>query len=382
MRVIQVGKFFYPYMGGIENHLYVIARELRDAVEMEVLVSNTAPRTVREWVDGVSVTRCASLGTFASTPLSPGMPLELSRRAYDVVHLHMPNPMAAASYLASYKRKPHRLIVTHHGDVVRQRRLNALYGPVVDRLLARADVVLATSQNVLDVSPVLVPVKHKCRILPYGIDLDAFVRTPELEAEARELRARHGGRPVLLAVGRLIYYKGFEYAIRALALVPGADLVIVGDGPLRGELEQLARSLGVAERVTFTGDVHNHKMPPYFHASDIYLLPSVAVSEAFGIVQIEAMASSIPVINTSLKSGVPSVSRDGESGFTVEPANTEALAQAIQRLLGDTELRRRFGAEGRARAEREFSKQTLKRRLLEIYAGAGTGAGGASAGVP
>jgi rhamnosyl/mannosyltransferase len=369
MRVLQVGKFFYPYMGGIENHLYVLARELLHAVDMQIVVSNTSRRTVRETVDGVPVTRCGSLATVASTPISPGMAFELSRRSYDVLHLHLPNPMGAASYLASWKPRGHRLVVTYHSDIVRQRRLNALYGPLVERVLDGADVVIATSQNCLDLSPVLAPFKAKCRVVPYGIELAQYERTPALDAEALELRRRHGGRPVLLAVGRLIYYKGFEYAIRALPLLPEADLVIIGDGPLRGELEALARELGVAERVTFLGDVHNQRIAPHFLAADVYVLPSMAVSEAFGIVQIEAMAAGLPVVNTALASGVPFVSRDGESGFTVEPANVEALAGALRRLLDDPALRQRFGAAGKARAHREFTKEVLARRLLEAYAG-------------
>jgi rhamnosyl/mannosyltransferase len=369
MDVVQVGKFFYPYMGGIENHLYVLARELGPSVELDVVVSHTSPRTVREVVDGVSVTRCGTLGKLASTPISPGMVLELSKRAYDVVHVHLPNPMGAASYLASHKRRRHRLVVTYHSDIVRQRRLNALYGPLVERLLSRADVVLATSQGLLDASPVLAKFREKSRVVPYGIDLAQFERTHERLAAARDLRARYGGRPILLAVGRLIYYKGFEHAIRALAQVPDAELVIIGDGPLKGELESLARSLGVAERVHLLGDVHNQVIAPHFLAADLYLLPSIAVSEAFGIVQIEAMASGIPVINTRLASGVPFVSRDGETGFTVEPADAGALASAVRRLLEDTALRTRFGEAGRLRAEREFSKEVLARRLLAIYRG-------------
>jgi rhamnosyl/mannosyltransferase len=99
----------------------------------------------------------------------------------------------------------------------------------------------------------------------------------------------------------------------------------------------------------------------------VYLLPSTARSEAFGIVQIEAMACGVPVVNTNLPSGVPFVSRDGESGFTVPPKDVEALAAATQKLLADSELRRRFGEAGRARAHAEFSKAALVRRVLEIY---------------
>lgn len=369
MRVVQIGKYYYPYMGGIENHLYVLASELRTKMDLDVVVSNTGLRTQRDVVEGVAVTRCGTVARFASTSLSPSMTQELSARQYDVAHLHLPHPMGAFAYLTSRKARAHRLIVTYHSDVVRQRALMAAYAPLVDQVLRRADVVIATSPNYLETSPVLQRFRDKCVVVPYGIDLERYERTPEREEEARRIRERYGSAPLLLGVGRLIYYKGFEYAIRALARVPDARLLLIGDGPLRPDLERTAREAGVADRVSFLGDVHNHLIAPYYLASDVYLLPSIARSEAFGIVQIEALAAGLPVINTSLPSGVPYVSRDGESGLTVPPNDPDALAAAITRLLGDAELRRRFGEAGKKRAHDDFSKETLVRRMLALYEG-------------
>jgi glycosyltransferase involved in cell wall biosynthesis len=196
-----------------------------------------------------------------------------------------------------------------------------------------------------------------------------YERTPEREAQAAEIRGRFGGEPLLLGVGRLIYYKGFEIAIRALSKLPRARLLLIGDGPLRESLESQARECGVSERVTFLGDVHNNAIAPYYLACDVYLLPSTERSEAFGIVQIEALAAGLPVVNTSLPSGVPYVSRHGETGLTVPPNDAEALAAATARLLSDPELRARFGAAGRIRARDDFSKDVLAERLLAIYEG-------------
>ncbi len=367
MRVVQVGKYYYPYSGGIENHLQVLANELKSKVEIDVVCSNDKARTVRDVIDGVSVTRCASYGHYRSVEVSPSMVLELSQREYDVMHIHLPNPLGEASYQASRKRRKHRLILTYHGDVVRQQYLARIYAPLMTHLLDRADTVIATSPFLLERSAVLPAYRSKVRVVPYGIDLQRFSASPEREVEARELRARFGGGPILLGVGRLIYYKGYEVAIRALPRLPSAHLVLIGEGPLRRELEALARELGVADRVHLPGEIVNDLVTPYYLASDVYLLPSVAKSEAFGIVQIEAMACGIPVVNTSLPSGVPYVSRDGESGFTVPPNDVAALADAVEKLLADAELRRRFGEAGRARAHAEFSKDVLARRMLEIY---------------
>lgn len=369
MRVVQLGKYYYPYRGGIESHLLTLCEELKRSVDLDVVVSNDKLFTTRDVVRGVSVTRCGTLGTIASVALSPTMVLELSERRYDVIHVHLPHPLGAASYLGSRKPPGHRLIVTYHSDVVRQRHLQKLYDPVLYRLLDAAYAIVATSPNYLESSPVLARYRDKCVVIPLGIDVDAFTETERSRARAKALREALGARHLLLAVGRLIYYKGFDVAIRALADVPDAKLVIVGEGPLRASLTALASELGVAHRVQLVGEVDDDDILAYYHASDLYLLPSIARSEAFGIVQAEAMACGLPVINTELASGVPFVSRHGESGLTVPPGDPARLAAAIRRLLGDPEARRRMGAAGRQRARQEFSKEVLAERVLRLYEG-------------
>jgi rhamnosyl/mannosyltransferase len=295
------------------------------------------------------------------------MALELSERSYDIIHVHLPHPLGAASYLASKKPDGHRLIVTYHSDVVRQRHLMRLYDPVLHRLLDAAHAIVVTSPNYLESSTTLARYREKCVVVPLGIDLDAFASTDRVRERARDIRASLSARHLLLAVGRLIYYKGFEVAIRALAEVPDAELVIVGEGPLRPALLKLAAGLGVQERVRLRGEVDDDEILAYYHASDLYLLPSIARSEAFGIVQVEAMACGVPVINTDLKSGVPFVSPHGESGLTVPPEDPASLSSAVRRLLADPSMRERMGAAGKERARREFSKEALGDRVLRLY---------------
>jgi rhamnosyl/mannosyltransferase len=334
---------------------------------MDVIVSNTKPWTARDVHEGISVTRCASYGKLLSTSLSPGMVWELSQRDYDIVQVHLPHPVGAAAYLASKKPARHRLIVTYHSDIVKQKRLMPYYDRLIWSLCERAERVLATSPNYAETSPTLQRFHDKCEVVPYGIDLDLFAKTKEREDEARRIRARYGDVPLLVGVGRLIYYKGYEIAIRALSQVPRAELILIGDGPLRADLESLARELGVASRVHLVGEMQNSEIPPYYFASDLYLLPSIARSEAFGIVQIEAMACGLPVINTDLPSGVPFVSRHGESGLTVPPSDAVALASAIEELLQNPTRRAEMSRAARARAELDFSKATLGKRMRAIY---------------
>jgi glycosyltransferase involved in cell wall biosynthesis len=368
MRVLQLGKYYYPYMGGIENHLYLLCNELKRSVDLDVLVCNSERTSTVEEVDGVRVARCFELTNVASTSICPTMPLELSRRSYDLVHFHFPHPMAVLSYLLARPSHDHAVVITYHSDILKQKRLLRVYRSFMDRVLERADAIICTSPNYLEGSDALGPHRAKCTVIPYGIDRSQFERTRELDEQAAAIRARFPGRKLVLGVGRLIYYKGFEHVIRAMRDVD-AELLLVGGGPLRPALEKTARECGVAERVHFIGEVHNQALAPYYFASDVYALPSIARSEAFAIVQLEAMACGLPVLNTSIpRSGVSFVSRDGESGLTVPPEDAAAFARGLRTILEDEALAKRFGAAGRARVQREFSKEVMAERMLALYA--------------
>jgi glycosyltransferase involved in cell wall biosynthesis len=199
--------------------------------------------------------------------------------------------------------------------------------------------------------------------VPYGINVERFTSAdPE---QVKTIREQYR-TPLLIAVGRLVYYKGFEYLIEAMQQV-NARLLLIGDGPLSESLRAHAVRCGVAEKVFFLGELQNQAVIPYYHASEVFVLPSIARSEAFGIVQIEAMAAGTPVINTQLDSGVPFVSPDGVTGLTVPPCNPGALANAINQLLGNEQQREALGAAGVQRARREFSLEQMIARTLEVY---------------
>jgi rhamnosyl/mannosyltransferase len=236
-----------------------------------------------------------------------------------------------------------------------------LFAPYLQAALRRSSAIITSSADYQRSSDPLSDHLDRCHVIPYGIDLTQFEYADPVAV--REIRRQHGER-LVLSVGRLVYYKGFEYLIRAMTRVDGT-LLIVGEGPLRGDLEQLTRELGVTAKVKFLGGVPD--VIPYYHASDLFALASIARSEAFGIVQIEAMAAGLPVVNTKLDSGVPFVSVHGQTGFTVPPRDPVALAEAINRLLDDSELRQAYGRAARIRAEQEFSLDTMVHRTLSLY---------------
>jgi rhamnosyl/mannosyltransferase len=203
--------------------------------------------------------------------------------------------------------------------------------------------------------------------VPYGIDFTPF-ETAAATAAGVELKRASGRRLVIFAIGRHVYYKGFEFLVRAMRDVrDDATLVLGGTGPLSEPLKELASSLGLAGRIVFPGRIADDALPAYYHAADVFCLPSVEQSEAFGLVQIEAMACRKPVISCELGNGVSYVNRDGVTGLVVPPADPHALAIALNRLLDDGALRGRMGEAGYVRAKSEFTIEAMTRGMLSVY---------------
>jgi glycosyltransferase involved in cell wall biosynthesis len=359
LRILQIGKFYPPYLGGMETHLESLCKELKKLVNLKVVVANDNRRSLRETVGGVKVSRLGTLFNFAAAPVCPGMLHEIRNSEADIIHLHLPHPVAILAYLAS--RHKGKLVITYHSDIIRQKVLGAFFEPILHRALNRCSAIIATSPNYIESSSVLSMHKDRCSIIPHGIELNRFYKYND--AAVNQIRKTHGSR-IVISVGRLIYYKGFEYLIQAMEKVDGR-LLIIGDGPLRESLAQQARTRGVADRVIFLGEVPD--IVPYYHAADVFALASIARSEAFGIVQLEAMACGKPVINTNLSSGVPFVSLDGETGITVAPQNPDELASAINLLFDRNDLRLQYGQAARRRVEQEFSLDRMVSRTLQLY---------------
>lgn len=365
MRVLHVYKDYYPPIhGGIEVTINQIVQLTRDACEsVRVLVANRQLRTDVVEVEGIQVTKALDLGRFRSSPLTPTFPYWLKRlaRQSDILHVHLPNPIAAVSCLLA--RPEAKIVVHYHSDIVRQALLLKFYRPFLERFLDRADRIIATSPNYIRSSRFLSPRAEKCTPIPFGVDLEKFARTEETELRAEEIRRQYGENLVLF-VGKIRYYKGLHFLIEAMRDID-AHLLVIGDGPLLGAFLRQRETLPYKDRLSFLGQVPS--VVPYYHAAKVFCLPSFLRSEAFAVVQIEAAASGLPVVNTRIDSGVPYVSPDGVSGLTVEPENSGALAEAINRLLRDESLRVRLGRQALERAQKEFSLSLMAQRILQVY---------------
>jgi glycosyltransferase involved in cell wall biosynthesis len=360
MKVLQLGKFYPPRVGGMESHLEELAAGLQAYLDVEVLAANEALRKEKSWVNGVPVTRVASFGEFVSTPLTWGLSREIARTDADIVHLHAPNPMAMNAFLRSgYSGK---LVIVHHADIVGREPLKKLIWPIWKRCMDKASAIIVCSRTLAKSSEELVSYRDKWRIIPFGLDFSFLDNVSE--EDVKSIRARFPGR-ILLYVGRLVPYKGLRFLIEAMRGID-ATLVIIGKGIGRRReemrLRQMAKMLG--DKVEFLGRVPS--LGAYYRAADLFVLPSCGRNEAFGRVQLEAMHCGLPVINTSLATGVPEVSIHGLTGLTVLPANSQCLSEAISSLLADSDLRARFSINARERAKL-FTIESMVAQTLAVY---------------
>lgn len=362
MKILHLYKDYYPVLGGIENHIKMLAEEqVKYGHRVWVLVTNQSFRTEVREVNGVQVIKAGRLATVASTPISVVLPYYLRSQRPEITHLHFPYPIGELSYL--FFGNPSSLVITYHSDIVRQKFLLLLYQPFLRLVLQKADLIIVTSPNYRDSSLYLKRFRQKCRVIPLAIKTSRFLQVDPLQVE--QIRVKYGS-PLILFVGKLRYYKGLPYLLQAMTKIP-AKLIIIGEGPLGSELRSLSLNLNLKDNVFFLGELSDEELPAYYQASDLFVLPACERSEAFGTVQIEAMVSGLPVISTELGTGTSYVNEHGKTGLVVPPRDTEALAKAILTLLSDKDLRLQMGRYARERALQEFSLQTMVDRITKAY---------------
>lgn len=368
MRLLHITKYAHPAKGGMETFVRdLTAEQTRCGHAVAVLCHQTGSlrRTESTRVDEITTIRCATLLATPFAPLSPVFPLRLKdalrQERPDVIHLHLPNPAVLFQKLLP---RDIPLVVHWHADVQESastviRALYPAYRIFEQLCLARADRIVATSTPYLESSPSLAPWRDKCTVVPLGLDTGRY---PE-ESTARPQK------PMVLGVGRMAFYKGFEHLVRAAALVREATFVIVGDGPKRHGIEDEIRCLGLEERVLLPGRVSDAELRRYLQAASVFCLPSMDRGEAFGVSVLEAMRYGLPLVTTAIPgSGTGWVNQNRETGLVVPPADSEKLAQAIRHILDDPTQTEQYGLASRKRLEDKFTIARTARSIDQIYA--------------
>ena len=364
MKVLQLGKF-YPIRGGVEKVMWDLTSGLSArGFDCDMLCAELDREEVIHLNEHGRVICVKAWRKMAATMIAPKMVswLRKHRNEYDIIHIHHPDPMAClALRLSGYKG---RVILHWHSDILKQKRLLKLYMPLQRWLINRADTIVGTTPVYLKESPYLKDVQDKTVAVPIGIEPITF--DPAL---SEEWRTRYAGKKIVLSIGRLVPYKGYGYLIDAAShLGPDYLVVIVGDGPNRPNLEEDVVRFGVQDRVKFLGYVEDSEMHALLAACDVFVLSSVMKTEAFGIVQIEAMSLGKPVIATEVpESGVSWVNAHGVSGINVPIKDPKALAEAIRTICSDDTLRRTYSEGARKRFCETFTLELMIDKMIKIY---------------
>ncbi len=369
MQVLQFGKHYPPFVGGIEKVIQVLTETLNQlGVKTDVLCVNHCSKYEELDLGTYKIYKMPLWFRVASTSISPSLITKFReiQGNYHIIHTHMPDPMAnLALFFFPPKSK---LIVQWHMDIVRQKFLLPFYKPLLIWLFKRADLILVSSEKLKNESQFSKFFNSKTKVLPLPFDYEEFEKIKidlSFEKKIRELAKE---KKIILSVGRLVYYKGFDVLIKATKLLPENIVVfIVGDGPMKPSLEKLIEKLKLKDRVFLLGKLDRAKIAACYKICDLFCLPSTHKTESFGIVQLEAMNFGKPVISTYLEaSGICEVNKHGVTGLCVKPGDEKELAKAIIYLLENKVLYKTL-SENAVIHVKNFYKEKIVNELIELY---------------
>jgi len=366
MRILQVGKF-YPIRGGVEKVMWDLTRGLSArGIDCDMLCAKLPEDGIddadKQYAveDGLKFNEhgrvffAKSYAKVAATMMSPDMAFMLRRmcKDYDIIHVHHPDPMACvALWFSGFKGK----VVLHwHSDILKQKGLLKLFMPFQNWLIKRADVIVGTTPVYVQQSPFLQGVQNKITYLPIGTEGIA------------EVPVNKGVKKIIYSMGRLVEYKGYKYLVEAAKYLPDDyQVVIGGGGPLKDELSAQIAELGLQGKVELLGRVPDEDVAKWYNKCDVFVLSSVMKTEAFGIVQIEAMSCGKPVVATKIPgSGTAWVNEDGVSGINVEICDAKAIADAVLAIEADYE---RYSAGAKERFRKVYTYDGMIDNVIKIY---------------
>lgn len=369
--VLHLSKFYYPYKGGIEQVVQDVCEGVNVANELDgsfsvvcdvICVVEDSTASIVE-CNGVKVYRCPvnfSITSFHFSFSYLGVLFSIIDN-YDILHLHLPNPLAGFAIMLA-KSRGKKIVLHWHSDIVKQKILHYFYYPFEQWLLRKSAAVIATSPNYIELSECLQSVKDKVVTIPIGLNSNLQSK-PEL---CDLLHKQYPARKIIFSLGRHVYYKGFEYLIRAAKDLPDDYVVLIGgQGPMTSQYHDLIKKLNVESKVNLIGKVDEEWLGSYFAAADVFCLPSIERSEAFGVVQIESLSLGTPVVSCSITgSGVGWVNQDGVTGRVVEPRNISLLTAALIDVVNHRDA---YSSGAKARFNELFTADKMNAVIINLY---------------
>ena len=368
MKILHTPVRFYPFIGGVENYVYYSAKELvKLGHEVTVICANEPLSENNEFVEGIKVKRLTYAGKIANTNVTLGLPFALKNEDSDIIHTHIPTPWSAdwSAIISKLKDKP--LVVTYHNDITGTgiaKQIADLYNSTsLKMVLNRAAKIIITQPNYINSSPYLKDYADKIEVIPNGVDVDKF----------KPLEARKRGNTIffLSLLDEFHKYKGLDYLLEALKTVkteiPDVKLMVGGKGVLLDYYQNVVDSSGLGNNVEFCGFIPDEEIVEYYNRSSVFVLPSISSTyEGFGIVALEALACKTPVISTGIV-GVAEDLKNNNAGIIVEPKNSDALADAIIKILKDEDLQNEMGFNGRKLVEEEYTWKGIAEMMEKVY---------------
>lgn len=378
MKIVMLVPYFFPHTGGTEKYVRDLATVLIMKGHEVTVITNNLPKeknapSKETLPEGIKVIRLDAVDMFKYLPVSNQFNLNMLE-GYDIVHVHVP----AFSFLRSVAGKIKQpLVVTYHCDVTVSEKYFGVPVPkwavpifeessnmYARQFLPKADEIICTTETYASTSPVMKDIRHNA--IPIGIfynKIDEIQKKLGLSPEKKK-------KNQLLFLGRLAGNKGCDYLVKAmpevLAKFPDTKLVICGDGEEKGHILDLVTQFGIGEAITFLGTANFEKLIELYYTSIAYVFPSINRLEAFGIVQLEAMANYTAVIASDIP-GPNAVMDAGKSGLLVPKQDPHALAQAIMSILGDPEKALAMGRYGRELVEKKYDWSVIADSVINVY---------------
>ena len=370
MKILQLGKAQPPIkgLGGVEKVMQKYYYNLNKFnIRCDVLGSNDKFKYEEDnYVGKGLIFRTKLLTHINSTFISFQLIKKLIKinKNYDIIHVHHPDPMSfLALFFINFKGK---IIIHWHSDIIRQKVIYMFYKYLESHILNKADLILCTSPHYYRDNSVLKNHLDKTRYLPIGLNLESLSIDESL---LKVLTESETGLFKIIFIGRLVGYKGLKHLIEALSYLDERFILnVIGDGPLLNKLQLLTNDLSLTGRVNFLGNLNNNQKNAYLRYSDVLVLPSVSRNEAYGIVQIEAMAFGLPVISTRIiGSGVDWVNENGVTGYVVPIKDANSLSQALLKLSSDEHSYIELSTNCLKRFSERFDDNIITPKLIKIY---------------
>jgi len=367
VKVLQFGKFYPPSMGGTQQVMFEISEGMgKEGYSCDVLCSNTNATYEESKFDNYTVFRTISYGILLSTSVTPQLVYKLWKLAskYDIIHIHAPDPMA---FLALFLVRPKSKVIIHwHSDIVRQHRTRRFFLPLQNWVLKFADKVVVTSKSYAKHSPCLKNFTYKVEVIALGASDNSFMSNSN---KAQKIKQQYKNKKIVLAVGRLVSYKGFKYLVKAAKdLSDDFVILIAGEGYEKDTLLHIISANNLQDKVKLLGYISEQEKYDHLEACDLFCLPSITKAEAFGVAIIEAMTFSKPIVSTNMfDSGISWVNKDGETGIQVDIESPKQIADAIVKITSDKELYDTMSSNSLKRYKKHFSGEKMVESFIKLY---------------